>query len=37
MNNQQAIDRLVKHLEWGWSEETVAAIEIVKRGGRDER
>ncbi|SCH18159.1 Uncharacterised protein [uncultured Coprococcus sp.] len=23
MNNQQAIDRLVKHLEWGWSEETV--------------
>ena len=26
MNNQQAIDRLVKHLEWGWSEETVAAI-----------
>ena len=27
MNNQQAIDRLVKHLEWGWSEETVAAIE----------
>ena len=27
MNNQQAIDRLVKHLEWGWSEETVDAIE----------
>lgn len=26
MNNQQAIDRLVKHLEWGWSEETVNAI-----------
>lgn len=22
MNNQQAIDRLVGHLEWGWSEET---------------
>lgn len=28
MNNQQAIDRLVKHLEWGWSEETVDAIEM---------
>lgn len=28
MNNQQAIDRLVKHLEWGWTEETVAAIEM---------
>ena len=28
MNNQQAIDRLVKHLEWGWSEKTVDAIEI---------
>ena len=28
MNNQQAIDRLVKHLEWGWSDETVAAIEM---------
>lgn len=28
MNNQQAIDRLVKHLEWGWSEETVEAIEM---------
>ena len=26
MNNQQAIDRLVGHLEWGWSEETVDAI-----------
>lgn len=26
MNNQQAIDRLVKHLEWVWSEETVDAI-----------
>ena len=26
MNNKQAIDRLVKHLEWGWSEETVEAI-----------
>ena len=26
MNNQQAIDRLTKHLEWGWSEETVDAI-----------
>lgn len=28
MNNQQAIDRLVGHLEWGWSEETVDAIEM---------
>lgn len=28
MNNQQAIDRLVKHLEWGWSEETVDVIEM---------
>ena len=28
MNNQQAIDRLVKHLEWGWSEETVEAIKM---------
>ena len=28
MNNQQAIDRLVKHLEWVWSEETVDAIEM---------
>ena len=27
MNNQQAIDRLVKHLEWGWTEETEAANE----------
>lgn len=27
MNNQQAIDRLVKHLEWGWTEETAEAIE----------
>ena len=26
MNNQQAIDRLVKHLEWGWTKETVEAI-----------
>ena len=26
MNNQQAIDRLMKHIEWGWSEETVDAI-----------
>ena len=26
MNNQQAIDRLVEHLECGWSEETVEAI-----------
>ena len=26
MNNQQAIDRLVKHLECGWSDETVDAI-----------
>lgn len=26
MNNQQAIDRLTKHLEWCWSEETVDAI-----------
>mgnify|MGYP003227789574 FL=1 len=26
MNNQQAIDRLTKHLEWGWSEETIDAI-----------
>lgn len=26
MNNQRAIDRLTKHLEWGWSEETVDAI-----------
>ena len=28
MNNQQAIDRLVKHLEWGQTEETVEAIEM---------
>lgn len=28
MNNQQAIDRLVGHLEWGWSEETVEAIDM---------
>lgn len=28
MNNQQAIDRLVKHLEWGWSEETAEAIKM---------
>ena len=28
MNNQQAIDRLTKHLEWGWSEETVEAIKM---------
>lgn len=28
MNNQQAIDRLVKHLEWGWTEETVEAIKM---------
>lgn len=28
MNNQQAIDRLVKHLEWGWTEETAKAIEL---------
>jgi hypothetical protein len=28
MNNQQAIDRLVKHLEWGWSTETVEAIKM---------
>ena len=28
MNNQQAIDRLVKHLEWGWSEETIEAIKM---------
>ena len=28
MNKQQAIDRLVKHLEWGWSEETVEAIKM---------
>lgn len=28
MNNQQAIDRLVKHLECGWTEETVEAIKM---------
>lgn len=28
MNKQQAIDRLVKHLEWGWSKKTVEAIEM---------
>jgi hypothetical protein len=28
MNNNQAIDRLVKHLEWGWSEETAEAIKM---------
>lgn len=28
MNNQQAIDRLVEHLGWGWTEETVEAIEM---------
>ena len=28
MNNQQAIDRLVGHLERGWSEETVEAIDM---------
>ena len=28
MNNQQAIDRLVKHLEWGWTEETAEAIKM---------
>lgn len=28
MNNKQAIDRLVKHLEWGWSPETVEAIKM---------
>ena len=28
MNNNQAIDRLVKHLERGWTEETVEAIEM---------
>lgn len=28
MNNQQAIDRLVKHLEWGWSPETIEAIKM---------
>ena len=28
MNNQHAIDRLVKHLEYGWSEPTVEAIDM---------
>lgn len=28
MNNQQAIDKLLKHLEWGWSEETAEAIKM---------
>ena len=28
MNNQQAIDRLLKHMEWGWTEETTKAIEL---------
>lgn len=28
MNNKQAIDRLVKHLECGWSEETAEAIKM---------
>lgn len=28
MNNYQAIDRLVKHLEYGWSEPTVEAIDM---------
>ena len=28
MNNQRAIDRLTKHLKWGWSKKTVDAIEI---------
>ena len=28
MNNQQAIDRLVKHLEYGWPEPTVEAIDM---------
>lgn len=26
MNNQRAIDRLTKHLEWGWSKKTVDAV-----------
>ena len=26
MNNQRAIDRLTKHLEWGWSKKTVDAM-----------
>lgn len=28
MNKEQAIDRLVKHLEWGWTEETAEAIKM---------
>ena len=28
MNNQRAIDRLTKHLEWGWSKKTVDDIEM---------
>ena len=28
MNKQQAIDRLLKHMEWGWTEETAKAIEL---------
>lgn len=28
MNNQRAIDRLTKHLEWGQSKKTVDAIEM---------
>lgn len=28
MNKQQAIDRLAKHLEYGWSEPTVEAIDM---------
>ena len=28
MNNQRAIDRLTKHLEWGWSKKTGDAIEM---------
>ena len=28
MNNQQAINRLTRHLEWGWSKKTVDAIEM---------
>ena len=31
MNNQRAIDRLTKHLEWGWSKKTVDAIEMGVR------
>lgn len=28
MNNQRAIYRLTRHLEWGWSKKTVDAIEM---------